>query len=75
MIINSYDFGKIIMDGKHYTTDLLVFLDKIKADWWRKEGHRLQIADLKEVIEVKLEVMRAYGGGVYRLLKNDEGSP
>ena len=57
MIIDSYDFGRITINGKRYSTDLLVFPDKVKAGWWRKEGHRLQIADLKEVLEAKPEVL------------------
>lgn len=57
MMIDSYDFGRITIDGKRYNTDLLVFPDKIKTGWWRKEGHRLQIADLNEVLEAKPEVL------------------
>jgi hypothetical protein len=57
MMIDSYDFGRITIDGKRYSTDLLVFPDKVKTGWWRKEGHRLQIADLKEVLEAKPEVL------------------
>ena len=56
-MIDSYDFGRITIDGKRYNTDLLVFPDKIKTGWWRKEGHRLQIADFKEVLEAKPEVL------------------
>jgi len=57
MMIDSYDFGRITIDGKRYSTDILVFPDKVKAGWWRKEGRRLQIADLKEVLEAKPEVL------------------
>jgi hypothetical protein len=57
MIIDSYDFGRITINGKRYSTDILVFPDKVKAGWWRKEGHSLQIADLKEVLEAKTEVL------------------
>ena len=56
-MIGSYDFGRITVDGKRYSTDLLVFPDEIKTVWRRKEGHRLQIADLKEVLEAKPEVL------------------
>ena len=56
-MIGSYDFGRITVDGKCYSTDLLVFPDEIKTGWRRKEGHRLQIADLKEVLEAKPEVL------------------
>jgi hypothetical protein len=57
VIIGSYDFGRITINGKHYTTDLLVFPEKIKADWRRKKGHLLHIADLEEVFEAKPEVL------------------
>jgi hypothetical protein len=57
MMIDSYDFGRITINGKRYSTDLLVFPDKVKTGWWRKEGHRLQITDLKEVLEAKPEVL------------------
>lgn len=57
MIIDSYNFGRITINGKLYTTDLLVFPEKIKTNWWRKEGHSLHIADLKEALEAKPEVL------------------
>lgn len=56
-MIESYSFGRITIYGKRYNTDLLVFPDRVKGDWWRKEGHRLQIIDLREVFEVKPEVL------------------
>ena len=56
-MIDSYEFGRITINGKRYSTDLLVFSDKVKTGWWRKEGHRLQKADLKEVLEAKPEVL------------------
>ena len=56
-MINSYDFGRTTIDRKHYSTDLLVFPDKIKAGWRRKEGHSLQIEDLTEVLETKPDVL------------------
>ena len=57
MMIDSYDFGRVTVDGKRYSTDLLVFPDKIKAGWRRREGHSLQIVDLTEVLEAKPEVL------------------
>ncbi len=64
MIIDSYDFGRIIIEGKRYNNDLIIFPNKVKAGWWRKEGHRLQIQDLKEVLEAKPEVL-VVGTGYY----------
>jgi len=67
-MIDAYDFGRITINGKHYTTDLIVFPEKIKADWWRKEGHCLQIADLREVLEAKPEVL-VVGTGYSGMMK------
>ena len=63
-MIDSYDFGQITIDGKRYNKDLIVFPDRVKADWWRKEGHHLQMDDLKEILEAKPEVL-VVGTGYY----------
>jgi hypothetical protein len=64
MIISSYDFGHIVIDGKRYSSDLIVYPDRVKAGWWREEGHRLQMEDLEEVLEAKPEVL-VVGTGYY----------
>lgn len=56
-MIERYEFGKIVVNGKVYTSDILVFGEKVRENWWRKEGHRLNLEDLKEVIEFKPEVL------------------
>jgi hypothetical protein len=67
-MIDSYDFGRIVIDGKHYNSDLIVFPDKVRDGWWRKEGHRLHVEDLKDVLEAKPEVL-VVGTGYYGLMK------
>ena len=64
MIITSYDFGHISIDGKLYISDLIVFPELVKVGWWRNEGHRLQLEDLKEVLEAKPKVL-VVGTGYY----------
>ena len=56
-MIDSYDFGRIVINGKRYNSDLIVFPDKVRDGWWRKEGHRLHVEDLKDVLESKPEVL------------------
>ena len=56
-MIDSYDFGRIVINGKSYNNDLIVFPAKIREGWWRKEGHRLQVEDLKDISEAKPEVL------------------
>lgn len=55
--IEKYEFGEIFINGKKYTRDLIISPDKIKENWWRKEGHSLCIEDLKEVIDYKPEIL------------------
>jgi hypothetical protein len=51
MKIEHYSFGKIVIDGKTYTSDLIIYPDRIDPSWWRKEGHLLQIDDLSDVLK------------------------
>jgi hypothetical protein len=52
-MIDSYDFGVMVIDGKRYTSDVIVFPDKVMSGWWRREGHRIYVEDLKEVFSHK----------------------
>ena len=56
-MIDSYDFGIIVIDGKRYTSDVIIFQDHINDNWWRKEGHRLGIEDIGEIIDAKPDVL------------------
>jgi hypothetical protein len=47
-MIESYEFGGITIDGKTYNHDLILF-DEKAIDWWRKEGHVVDIEDLKNL--------------------------
>ena len=57
MQIDSYSFGSMTVDGKIYNADLIIFPDRVKSNWWRKEGHALAIEDLDEVINYHPEVL------------------
>lgn len=50
MIVEKYDFGKIKIDGKIYSHDLIIFSDGIK-DWWRDNSHWIYLDDIKEILE------------------------
>jgi len=56
-MIDSYDFGRIVIDGKQYTSDLIIFPNRVLSGWWRKEGHLLHINDLDEVVKEKAGVL------------------
>lgn len=52
-MIEKYDFGVMVVNGKRYTNDVIIIRGKIRPDWWRKQGHLLQNADLSEVYNAK----------------------
>jgi len=47
-LIKRYVFGKMVVGNKVFTHDIIILPDRIISDWWRKEGHRLQLDDLGE---------------------------
>lgn len=57
MNIKSYDFGTIDVDGKTYTTDIVITPDAVRDGWWRREGHRLHTEDLAVVVDAKPDIL------------------
>jgi len=57
MKIDSYSFGRIVINGMIYTTDVIIYPNKVDATWWRREGHLLQQVDIEEVLKVKPELL------------------
>jgi len=70
-VIEKYDFGKIVIDGKEYRRDLIITLDGIRENWWRKEGHKLHFEDLSDVLSNEVEVL-VIGTGYYGLMEVPE---
>jgi hypothetical protein len=68
MHIDSYQFGKIVVDGEAYGSDLIIVDGAVRANWWRKQGHSLSAEDLKTVIAAKPAVL-IVGCGASGLMK------
>jgi hypothetical protein len=71
MKIEHYSFGNITIDGQSYTSDLIIYPGRVDASWWRKEGHNLQVEDLKDILNAKPDVLIIGTGsfGVMRVPK------
>ena len=70
-MIENYSFGQILIDGKKYNSDLIIFDDHIYDSWWRREGHNLHIDDIQEIINKKPDIL-IVGTGYYGLMKVPE---
>ena len=67
-IIDSYQFGQIVVSGKKYTSDVIIFPDRVTDNWWRKTGHQLCLKDIAEVMTENPEVL-VVGTGDSGLMK------
>jgi hypothetical protein len=57
MHIDRYEFGLIVIDGVLYSQDLLIWPGHIKKDWWRLEGHLLQLPDVAEALAANPQIL------------------
>ena len=55
--IDSYHFGQIVINGKKYSSDVIIFPDRVQGSWWRSKGHQLSLEDITEVITENPEVL------------------
>jgi hypothetical protein len=64
MKIESYRFGEIVIDGIRYTKDLKIIRGKTFDNWWRSQGHTLQLSDILDVVAAKPSTL-IVGTGAY----------
>jgi len=67
-IIDSYRFGLVVIGGERYSTDVIIFPDRVRDNWRRLSGHRLCLDDIVDIISEKPEVI-IVGTGVAGLMK------
>lgn len=67
-IIENYNFGNIRINDKTYSNDVIIFPEEVFPNWWRKEGHNLNIEDLEKVIKRKPDIL-IIGTGYNGLMK------
>ncbi len=56
-MIENYRFGRITIDGRDYTGDVIVYPDRVDDEWWREEGHSLCMADLEDILDIGPDVL------------------
>ena len=57
MKIEHYSFGTIVIDGKTYTSDVIIYPDRVDSSWWRTEGHYLRPTDLSDAINANPDII------------------
>lgn len=69
--IDSYEFGRVQIDGQTYTSDVIILPTGVRGDWWRQEGHTLQPSDLSTVLEASPSTL-VVGQGAHGMMKVTE---
>jgi hypothetical protein len=73
MRIEAHRFGRLVIDGQTYTSDLIIEPDgRIRENWRRRHGHRLNAQDIDALTAAAPAVIVA-GTGVSGLMKPDPG--
>ncbi len=67
-LVDSYQFGLIVVNGKQYTSDVIIFPERVRGGWLRKVGHQLCLSDIAEVMTENPEVL-VVGTGASGLMK------
>ncbi len=73
LTIESSSFGLIVIDGRQYTSDLVIYPDgRVEDTWRRRRSHRLSICDIDKLVASGPEVI-IVGTGVNGLLTPEPG--
>jgi hypothetical protein len=68
MKIEAYEFGKMVYGGKTYTSDLIIYPDRVDSSWWRLKGHLLQMEDLEDILKEGPDIL-IIGTGAVGIMK------
>jgi hypothetical protein len=71
-VLEGYRFGHLVVDGAEETKDLIVLPHRVLRNWWRIDGHALQMGDLQEVID-DLPQRLIVGTGASQRMRPDPG--
>lgn len=67
--IESYSFGRMIINGTTYSKDVLIYPDNsILSPWWRGSGHQLELSDIDKMLEFNPQII-VVGTGASGLMR------
>lgn len=72
--IDSYRFGQITINGLKYTSDVIIYPDRVQANWWRDDSHKLTLKDITGIMKENPELLLVGTGasGLMRVLPEVE---
>ncbi len=55
--IEDYSFGRMVISGKTYSSDLKIYENEIIHPWWRRSGHVVEMGDVEDLLERGIETL------------------
>jgi hypothetical protein len=71
MNIQSYRFGYVQIDGKDYRNDVKLIGKRVVPEWWRSQGHLVQVKDVRDLLNADPEIC-IFGTGAYGSMRVSE---
>ena len=68
LLIRSYSFGSVTVDDRTFRSDVIIYPDRVDADWWRADGHVLAFTDLVGPVAAKPDML-VVGTGFLGVMK------
>ena len=62
-MIEKYSFGRMVISGNTYSTDLKIINGQVIPEWWRKSGHVVNLDDVADIIKAKPHYL-IFGTGI-----------
>lgn len=56
-MIEQYSFGQMTVKGRGYHQDLKIIRGEVVGNWWRNEGHRLDLEDIEDILSANPDVL------------------
>lgn len=56
-MIESYSFGRIVVNGRAYTNDIKIIDESVIPEWWRISAHTVSPEDISELVDSRPEYM------------------
>jgi hypothetical protein len=67
-MIDSYSFGRIVVNGKTYQNDIKIIDQAVIPEWWRKKGHKVLPEDVADLVGCRPKFV-VIGNGASGMMK------
>ena len=57
VMIDSYSFGRIVVNGNAYANDIKIIGDAVVPEWWRTSGHTVAPEDVADLVQALPDIV------------------